>query len=263
MFKMNLSSVLKSLERCSAVVLCCLFVMSTNIPRSGRRSYKNSIRQNFSVLHGESLSDVSGLRKNSIRLAISKDNRRTHLVLSSQRVHQGNITISSSSHLSGSTVNEADASKEIWPSLLRFLSRLNASEIIRFSHDMRKTEVVKLGRGDVFSKRLRDAGIQCFAWVDPEQELFDDVPWVQHTASWWKRNNKSINVGTIQDMIRKQGYYESVATNFVVGNFTKAARLLSASHNGVDAWPCVAAIENAMIFSEGQIHNGTHLVHGK
>jgi len=60
-------------------------------------------------------------------------------------------------------------------------------------------------------------------------------------------------MGTIEDMIRKQNYYESVAKHFLDGNFTAAARLLSAYHNGVDAWPCVAAMENAIVFSEGDI----------
>lgn len=136
----------------------------------------------------------------------------------------------------------------------------------RFSHQApnpKQTISVKLARSDIFWQRAKDAGVLTLKWVDPTTEMRTDVKWVEHASSWWNiAPNVSMSPFTIADMRSRHGY-ENIAMNYAAGLFKKAAKLLSNFKNGIDAWPSVAIVLNAVIFSEGQIYNRSHLFYGK
>ena len=142
--------------------------------------------------------------------------------------------------------------------LVQFINQHNHS--VRTSS---KLEEVVLSRADHFGGRMQQAAIRQFA-LEVDEGIVEESVWALRTASWWSHvKYKSMSHETIVDMGKKTNYYQSFSKEFASGNFVEAAKLLSPYAGGVDAWPSVAVIENAIIFGEGQIRNESHIVHGK
>ena len=76
--------------------------------------------------------------------------------------------------------------------------------------------------------------------------------------------NKSSNF--FQNLDRheqEKNYYSDFSVQFKKQNYLDAAQLLSAYDNAKDEMPAVAAIQNAVIFPEGQIANESITFNGK
>jgi hypothetical protein len=58
-------------------------------------------------------------------------------------------------------------------------------------------------------------------------------------------------------------YYRTLANAYSVGEFSKAAKLMSSFTDGVDVWPGVALFTNAVVYAGGEVHDASLSVQGK
>jgi hypothetical protein len=72
---------------------------------------------------------------------------------------------------------------------------VKAQSLMDFMHDIvqakhvstrRQSADIHLLTEDNFTAKMTRAGIPTFTWTDELQQIDADLPWVQHTASWWK-----------------------------------------------------------------------------
>jgi len=165
--------------------------------------------------------------------------------------------------LKPSQTNLSDSQHKTNTEIVQFLLDSRFGSVVAMSVNTKQDNLV-LARSDHFGNRMAMAGFIQLSWLDPRAEMLTDVPWVSHTVAWWKHtSNRSISPSTIVDMGKKSNYYKEFAKEYASGNLMKAAQLLSPYENGIDGWPSVAVIRNAIILREGQILNGSHIVHGK
>ncbi len=131
--------------------------------------------------------------------------------------------------------------------------------------DLHTATDIRLGDADSFRGKMELAGIPFHVWTDVKQEFVKDIPWVQHTAAWWNLTGKScMSEDTLRDMgSSPNDYYRTLAKAFSNGKFTEAAKLFSPFPHGVDEWPGIAVFANAVVFDDGQVHNGSFVVQGK
>ncbi len=139
-----------------------------------------------------------------------------------------------------------------------------ATKRIKLS-DVEKATDIRLGDADSFRGKMQIAGIPFHVWIDVKQEIVNDIPWVQHTAAWWNFAGTScMSDDTLRDMsLSHIHYYRTLSKAFSDGKFTEAAKLFSPFQDGVDEWPGIAVFANAVVFDDGQVHNGSFVVQAK
>jgi hypothetical protein len=150
-------------------------------------------------------------------------------------------------------------------SQLEFLEIVMQLETKTILSDLHKATDIRFGDAESFRGKMEMAGIPFHVWIDVKQEFVKDIPWVQHTAAWWNSTGKScMSEDTLRDMgSSPNDYYRTLAKAFSDGKFTDAANLFSPFKDGVDEWPGIAVFANAVVFGDGQVHNGTFVVQGK
>jgi hypothetical protein len=131
--------------------------------------------------------------------------------------------------------------------------------------DLEKATDIRLGDTDSFRGKMEMAGIPFHVWIDVKQEFVKDIPWVQHTAAWWNLTDTScMSENTLRDMgLSHNDYYRTLSKAFSDGKFTEAAKLFSPFQDGLDEWPGIAVFANAVVFDDGQVHNGSFVVQAK